>query len=416
MIVKAEIIAVGDELLYGQIVDTNSHWISQELDLIGVKVIHRTTVGDDREAMLASFRAAEQRADIVLITGGLGPTSDDLTKPLLAEYFNSPIILVPEALEDVRLFFEKRGRQLTELNSLQAHLPANCTYVRNEVGTAPGMWFVENGAVWMSMPGVPHEMKKLMTDFVLPELKKRFDLPVIYHKVLKTVGIGESWLASLISEWEKRLPEHIKLAYLPSLGEVKLRLTAIGRDHAQMASEVGEQIEKVLPLISQYLYGLDKESLPEVIGKLLKNKNKTLALAESCSGGYISHLITGIAGSSSYFNGSIVPYHNRFKVAALGVKEETLSTTGAVSEETVREMAKNVRQKFDADFGLSVSGIAGPSGGSEEKPVGTVWLACDFEGGTVTKKLQLSNERGINIQYTAVYALDLLRKCIIDKG
>src|SRR5690554_4297343 len=343
MIVKAEIIAVGDELLYGQIVDTNSHWISQELDLIGVKVIHRTTVGDDREAMLAAFRAAEQRADIVLITGGLGPTSDDLTKPLLAEYFNSSIILVPEALEDVRSFFSKRGRELTELNSLQAHLPANCTYVRNDVGTAPGMWFVENGAVWMSMPGVPHEMKKLMTDFVLPEIRRRFELPVIYHKVIKTVGIGESWLASLISDWEKNLPEQIKLAYLPSLGEVKLRLTAMGKEERRLAEEVAGQIEKVRRLIDQYIYRYDAESLQEAIGGLLRNKNKTVALAESCSGGYISHLITSIAGSSAYFKGAVIPYHNELKVSELGVQEDTLATVGAVSEETVKEMAINVR-------------------------------------------------------------------------
>jgi len=416
MIVKAEIIAIGDELLYGQIVDTNSHWISQELDLIGVKVVHRTTVGDNRESILSAFKAAEQRADIILITGGLGPTSDDLTKPLLAEYFNSSIELVPEALEDVRSFFSKRGRELTELNSLQAHLPANCTYVRNDVGTAPGMWFVENGAVWMSMPGVPHEMKKLMTDFVLPEIRRRFELPVIYHKVLKTVGIGESWPASPISDWEKGLPEHIKLAYLASLGEVKLRLTAVGKDPQKMADDVAEQTDKVSPLLSQYLYGFDKETLPEVVGRLLQNKNKTVALAESCSGGFISHMITAIPGSSSYFNGAVVPYHNQTKISVLGIREETLASYGAVSEETVKEMAKNVRKKFNADFGLSTSGIAGPSGGSLEKPVGTIWLACDFEGGVVTKKLQLSNDREVNIRYTAVYALDLLRKCIVDRG
>src|SRR5690606_18786376 len=267
MIVKAEILAVGDELLYGQIVDTNSHWISQELSRIGVKVVHRTTVGDDKEAMLAAFAAAEQRVDIVLITGGLGPTSDDLTKPMLAEYFGCSVELVPEALEDIRAFFAKRGRELTDINALQAYLPTQCTYVRNEVGTAPGMWFDERGVVWMSMPGVPHEMKKLMTDFVLPKLKERFELPVIYHKVIKTVGIGESWLASLISDWEENLPEHIKLAYLPSLGEVKLRLTAIGKEHARLAADIHTEIEKVKPLIDKYIYGFDGESLQEAIGR-----------------------------------------------------------------------------------------------------------------------------------------------------
>lgn len=416
MIIRAEILAIGDELLYGQIVDTNSHWISQELSRIGVKVVHRTTVGDDRDAMLAAFAAAEQRADIILITGGLGPTSDDLTKPLLAEYFGCSVQLVPEALEDVRAFFAKRGRELTDINALQAHLPTNCTYVRNEVGTAPGMWFDERGVVWMSMPGVPHEMKKLVTDFVLPKLKERFELPVIYHKVIKTVGIGESWLASLIAEWEKNLPEHIKLAYLPSLGEVKLRLTAIGKEERRLADDILTEVDKVKPLIDKYIYGFDAESLPDVIGRLLLNKNKTVALAESCSGGYISHLVTSVPGCSAYFNGAVIPYHNQFKVSQLDVREETLTMRGAVSEETVKEMARNVRRKYNSDFGLATSGIAGPGGGSEEKPVGTVWIACDFDGNTITKKLQLSNERDINIRYTAVFALDLLRQCILHHG
>lgn len=412
MIVTAEIISIGDEILYGQIIDTNSHWISQQLNLIGVKVVQRTTIGDNRRAILSAFKEAEERADIVLMTGGLGPTNDDLTKPLLAEYFNCDVELVPEALEDVRSFFARRGRELTELNSLQAHLPTVCTYVRNEVGTAPGMWFDERGVVWMSMPGVPYEMKKLMTDFVLPELKRRFEFPVIYHKLIKTVGIGESWLASLIKEWEESLPEHVKLAYLPSLGEVKLRLTAIGPEEERLVADVAEQIEKVQPLIARYVYGFDQESLSEAIGKLLKDKNKTLALAESCSGGYISHLITAVAGSSAYFQGSVVPYHNAFKTQELGVSEEILATQGAVSEETVKKMAQNVRKKFNADYGLSTTGIAGPSGGSEDKPVGTVWIACDYEGGTVAKKLHLAYERDLNIKHTAVSALNLLRSCI----
>lgn len=413
--IRAEIIAIGDELLYGQIVDTNSHWISQELDKIGVKVVFRTTVGDQRESILEAFKSAEQRADVVLITGGLGPTSDDLTKPLLAEYFNCSIEMVPEALEDVARFFTQRGRELTELNRLQAHLPTKCKYIRNEVGTAPGMWFEENSVIWMSMPGVPHEMEKLMADFVLPELKRRFDLPVIYHKLIRTVGIGESWLADSISAWEKNLPEHIKLAYLPSLGEVTLRLTAVGEDYGLLVSQVAEHIQKCLPLISTYIYGYDQDTLPEVVGRLLKNKNKTVALAESCSGGYISHLITGIAGSSAYFNGAIVPYHNAFKSSMLGVKESTLEQRGAVSEETVVEMAKNARGKFKADYSLSTSGIAGPSGGTAEKPVGTVWVACDYPGGTVTKKLQLSNDRNINIHRSAIAALDILRNCILNE-
>lgn len=413
--VKAEIIAIGDELLYGQVLDTNSHWISQELDKIGVRVVYRTTIGDDREVILDAFERAGKRAQIILITGGLGPTNDDLTKPLLAEYFNSKIELVPEALEDVRNFFQKRGRELTELNTLQAHLPTNCRYIRNEVGTAPGMWFQEEGAVWMSMPGVPHEMKRLMTYFVLPECMKIFDLPIIYHKLVKTVGIGESWLADLLKDWEKSLPESIKLAYLPSSGEVRLRLTAMGEDFGLLTNQVEEQICKLLPLIDTYVYGYDNDSLQEVVGTLLKQKNQTLALAESCTGGYLSHLITSIAGSSTYFNGAIVPYHNEYKISELEVKPSTLESNGAVSEETVMEMARNVRKKFKADYGLSTSGIAGPGGGTEDKPVGTVWLACDYQEGTVTKKLQLSSGRDLNIHLTSVSALNLLRNCLSEK-
>lgn len=412
--VKAEIIAIGDELLYGQVIDTNSHWISQELDKIGVKVVNRSTVGDDRISILEAFRISEQRANIILITGGLGPTNDDLTKPVLAEYFNCEVTLVPEALEDIRLFFEKRGKALTPINELQAHLPSKCTYIPNKAGTAPGMWFEENGTLWMSMPGVPHEMKKLMKAFVLPELKRRFELPVVYHKVIKTVGIGESWLADILKDWEKNLPDNIKLAYLPSLGEVKLRLTAFGEDLSSLVMQVAEQIEKSVPLIRPYVYGYDTETLQEAVGLLLKNKNKTVALAESCTGGYVSHLITSIAGSSAYFNGAVIPYHNQFKHTELGVKMGTLETKGAVSEETVKEMARNVREKFNADFGLSTSGIAGPSGGTAEKPVGTVWIACDHKGGTVTKKLQLTDDRTINIHLTAVSGLNLLRGCIVE--
>ncbi|UCS91536.1 competence/damage-inducible protein A [Echinicola marina] len=410
--ITAEIIAIGDELLYGQIMDTNSHWISKELDKIGVRVVRKTTVGDNEKDILHAFSSAEARADIVLITGGLGPTKDDLTKPLLAKYFQCDIIPVKNAIEDVRDFFTKRGRELTRLNELQGHLPSKCQYIKNERGTAPGMWFEENGTVWMSMPGVPHEMKHLMESFVLPKVQDIFPLPVIYHKVIKTVGIGESWLADLIHKWEDDLPEHIKLAYLPSLGQVKLRLTAFGTALDQLEKDVQIQIDKVTPFIQSYIYGYDQDELQNAIGRLLKTKGKTVALAESCTGGYISHLITSVAGSSEYFNGAIIPYHNQFKADLLGVKNSTLEAHGAVSEETVIEMSEMVRKKFKSDYGLASSGIAGPGGGSPEKPVGTVWIACASESGTVTQKLQLAHNRALNIQYSAIAVLSLLRKVI----
>jgi nicotinamide-nucleotide amidase len=413
--VKAEIIAIGDELLYGQIMDTNSHWISQELDAVGVRVVRKTTVGDNRTDILTAFEEASKRADLILITGGLGPTQDDLTKPLLAEYFGCDIVEVPEAVAAVSSYFLRRGREMTPLNILQGHLPSCCTYVPNPVGTAPGMWFEQKGCYWMSMPGVPHEMKKLVKDFVLPKLTEVFDLPVIYHKLVKTAGIGESWLADLIKDWENALPPHIRLAYLPSLGHVKLRLTAFGTNKEQLQQEVAAQIQAVLPLIEKYVYGYDEETLETAIGKLLKNAGKTLALAESCSGGYVSHLITTVPGSSAYFQGSVVPYNNAFKEQLLGVSPETLSTHGAVSEETVAAMAKGVRSLFHADYGLASSGIAGPDGGTEDKPVGTVWIACAGPEGVETRKLQLTQDRMLNIQLTGVAVLNLFRICFLPK-
>ncbi len=409
--VNAEIIAIGDELLYGQIMDTNSHWISQELDAVGVRVIRKTTVGDNRTDILTAFEEASKRADLILITGGLGPTQDDLTKPLLAEYFGCEIVEVPEAVAAVSAYFTRRGREMTLLNTLQGHLPTCCTYVPNEVGTAPGMWFEQKGCYWMSMPGVPHEMKKLVKDFVLPKLSQVFDLPVIYHKLIKTAGIGESWLADLIKDWENALPAHIRLAYLPSLGHVKLRLTAFGTDKKQLQQEVAAQIQVLLPQIEKYVYGYDEETLETALGKLLKNAGKTIALAESCSGGYVSHLITTVPGSSAYFQGAVVPYHNAFKERILGVKSETLSSHGAVSEATVAEMAEGVRDLFNADYGLASSGIAGPDGGTSDKPVGTVWIACAGPEGVETRKLQLTQDRMLNIQLTGVAVLNLFRTC-----
>ena len=411
--VNAEIIAIGDELLYGQIMDTNSHWISQELDAVGVRVVRKTTVGDNRTDILTAFEEASKRADLILITGGLGPTQDDLTKPLLAEYFGCEIVEVPEAVAAVSAYFTRRGREMTLLNTLQGHLPTCCTYVPNEVGTAPGMWFEQKGCYWMSMPGVPHEMKKLVKDFVLPKLSQVFELPVIYHKLIKTAGIGESWLADLIKDWENALPAHIRLAYLPSLGHVKLRLTAFGTNKEQLQQEVAAQIQVLLPQIEKYVYGYDEETLETALGKLLKNAGKTIALAESCSGGYVSHLITTVPGSSAYFQGAVVPYHNAFKERILGVKSETLSSHGAVSEATVAEMAEGVRQLFNADYGLASSGIAGPDGGTEDKPVGTVWIGCAGPEGVETRKLQLTQDRMLNIQLTGVAVLNLFRTCFL---
>lgn len=407
--VTAELLTIGDEILYGQIVDTNSQWMSTELSSMGIKVVRKTTVGDVEEDILKAFAEAEQRADIILITGGLGPTNDDLTKPCLARYFDCPVVMNEEALAEVTAFFKQRGRELTELNRLQATLPACCEKVTNVVGTAPGMWFHRNGKVFVSMPGVPHEMKKMMTDIVLPKIKATFKAPVIYHKMIRTIGIGESFLAEKISAWEGSLPPHIKLAYLPSLGEVKLRLTCYGDSLSTLQQEAEALTAQVHEKIAQYIYGYGNDPIEVVVGRTLKEKKLTLSVAESCTGGFLSHLITSVPGSSDYFIGSMIPYAYEIKMRQLGVKPETLEKHGAVSEPTIIEMANLVRAKFSTDIGVATSGIAGPGGATPDKPVGTVWIAYSDRHQTVAKKLQLSTERLLNIRMSSLAVLNLIR-------
>lgn len=407
--VLVEILAIGDELLYGQTIDTNSHWISEELDKVGFKVIRRTTIGDKEDQILTAFAEAEHHADIVLITGGLGPTSDDLTKPCLVKYFNCETAIHPEALAEVTEFFKRRGRELTEVNRQQAALPICCTKITNPTGTAPGMWFDKNGKVFVSMPGVPHEMKRMMLDMVIPKLKARFQTPALHHQMIRTVGIGESYLADKISAWEKSLPDHIKLAYLPSLGEVKLRLTGTGDSFDVLKQEMDTLVEKLKPLAEEYIYGYGETPLQVVIGNTLREKKLKLSIAESCTGGYLSHLITSVPGSSDYYLGSIIPYDYEIKMRQLGVRPETLEKYGAVSEPTIIEMANIVRSKFNADIGVATSGIAGPGGATPDKPVGTIWIAYSDKHKTVTKLLKLSQERLYNIQYSTTAALNLIR-------
>jgi nicotinamide-nucleotide amidase len=407
--ILAEILAIGDELLYGQTLDTNSHWMSGELDKAGIKTVRRTTVGDTEADILAAFSAAEQRANIILITGGLGPTSDDLTKPCLAKYFNCEIKIHEEALAEVTEFFKSRGRQLTETNRQQAALPVCCEKITNAIGTAPGMWFEKAGKVFVSMPGVPHEMKKMMLKTVIPKLQKTFDLPVILHRIIRTAGIGESFLADKLSGWEKSLSANMKLAFLPGLGEVKLRLTATGNSHEQLQQDTSACIENLKPLLGDYIYAYEDAELEQVIGQLLRERKLTLAIAESCTGGYLSHLITSVPGSSDYFMGSMIPYAYDIKMRQLGVKPEILERYGAVSEPTIIEMANIVRAKFNTDIGVATSGIAGPGGATPEKPVGTVWIAFSDKHQTVTRKLQLSKDRLINIKLAATAVLNLIR-------
>lgn len=412
--VRAEVITIGDEILFGQITDTNTAWIGTELTNIGIRVVRKTSVGDQADAILQSLHEAHQRADVIIITGGLGPTKDDITKKTLCTYFGVGMVRNETALALVTGFFEKRGREMTDLNRAQADLPANAVYIQNDWGTAPGMWFEHDQRVYVSLPGVPFEMKHLMANRILPKLTEHFKTPIIKHKMIRTVGIGESFLAERIEAWEDALSDHIKLAYLPSFGGVKLRLTATGDDNGQLDQELAEQVAKVMPLIQKNVYGFDNDELETVVGTLLTEKKLTLAAAESCTGGYLSAQITKVPGSSVYFWGSVVSYNNSVKIAQLGVKPETLDQYGAVSEETIRQMAEGVRKALGTHIGIATSGIAGPGGGTPDKPVGTVWIACATDQRTVTRLLKLGQYRDQNIQLTTTYLLNMLREEVLQ--
>ena len=408
--IKAEIITIGDEILYGQITDTNTQWISAELDKIGIKTVRKSSVGDTKEAILEIFSESSKRANLVIVTGGLGPTKDDITKKTFCKYFNSNLIDHPQAQIDVEAYFQKRNFILSETNKSQYQLPSNATYIQNTMGTAPGMWFDFEGVIYISMPGVPYEMKGLMTLSILPELQKHFKTPVIFHKVIRTIGIGESTLAEMIDVWEDSLPNNIKLAYLPSMGSVRLRLTGFGEDLELVEKQVEEEYKKVFPTINKFVYGYGSEELEEAVGKLLIKNNQTVSVAESCTGGYLGHLFTKVSGSSAYFMGGILSYDNSVKINQLGVKSETINTYGAVSEQTVIEMSENVRKLMGTTYGLATSGIAGPNGGTPDKPVGTIWIAVATEKETITKKLTLGGFREQNIHLTTINILNLLRK------
>jgi len=415
-IIRAEIITIGDEILFGQITDTNTQWIGAELTGIGIRPVRKTSVGDKKEDIISAFTEASQRVDVIIVTGGLGPTKDDITKHTFCEYFGSELKMNQDALALVTEFFAKRGRAMTELNIQQAALPDNCTYIPNLWGTAPGMWFEKEGVVYVSLPGVPYEMKSLMQFEILPRLQARFVLNIIQHKIVKTIGIGESFLAEKIAAWEDALPDHIKLAYLPHFGQVRLRLTGTGSDRELLDLQLREQVDLLVPQIAEHVYGYDTDELESVIGALLLKRGATVGTAESCTGGFLAHRLTSLPGSSAYFEGSVVSYSNFLKMKLLGVQEITLNTCGAVSEETVREMAEGARRALNTTYAIATTGIAGPDGGTPEKPVGTVWIACATPTETVTQLLKLSNARNINIELTSTYALNLLRKTILKSG
>ena len=417
MSVHASIITIGDELLIGQVVDTNSAFIAQQLNKNGFALKHRVAVGDVWDDIWNALDAESKLADIIIITGGLGPTADDITKPLLCQYFGGKMVLHQPTLEHVQYLFEqvfKRPGPLLERNRKQAEVPDVCTVLKNEKGTAPGMLFEKEGKLFFSLPGVPHEMQWLMLNQVLPVITQRFTPGVIEHRTLLTAGIGESSLAELIKDFEEALPAYIKLAYLPSYGMVRLRLTGTGNNKHVLDAELDALFTTLQQLTAAYLVTNEDIPLDLAIGKLLLQKNATIATAESCTGGYIAHLLSQHAGASAYYKGSIVSYANQVKQDVLQVTDETLNTVGAVSEETVIQMATHARTLLKTDYAIAVSGIMGPTGGTDTKPVGTVWVAVAGASKTATTLLQFRFDRLRNIQLTAINAINFARKFILE--
>jgi len=415
MQMQAEIITIGEELLIGQIVNTNAAWIAERLNEAGISVRQVSVVSDSENEILRILGEAYQRSELVIMTGGLGPTRDDVTKLALCRFFDTNLVLNDEVLEDVRTLFSRRNLGLTELNRQQAMVPEMAKIIRNQNGTAPGLWLEKEGRICVAIPGVPYEMKTMIEDHILPELKKRRKDRFIVHRTILTQGIGESFLSEIIAEWENSLPQFIKLAYLPSPGMVRLRLSASGSKEAELREALSGEEEKLLKLIPQYIWGFERETLEEVIGRLLKEKGLTVSTAESCTGGFLAQKITSVAGSSAYFRGSIVAYANELKTRFLWVNENLIKKHGAVSRNVVEAMAINGCQTMSSDFCVATSGIAGPTGGTPEKPVGSVWIAVAFGEKVTSKLLHLGDQRDRNIARASLAALALLREKILEK-
>ena len=417
--ITAEIISIGDELLIGQTINTNAGWMGEQLALIGVRAKRVLTISDDRTEILNALAAAT--CDVVLITGGLGPTKDDITKYTLCEFFGTRLVRNKEAEARVREIFMKLGRHpkdILDVNLAQADLPESCSVLPNERGTASGMWFERDGRVFVSMPGVPYEMRAIMRSGVLPRVQELFRPPTIVHRTILTTGLGESMLAKRIADWEDSLSaEGIKLAYLPSPGIVKLRLSTYAEADGPAATErVDRKARELSVLIPELIYGEGEDRLQQVVGRLLKERGQTLSLAESCTGGYVSHLITSIPGSSAYFTGGVVSYHNAVKMEELGIPSDMLELNGAVSQPVVEQMASGVRSALRTDWSVAYSGVAGPDGGTPEKPVGTVWIAVAGPDGVRSKLVNFPGTRDLVIERSALAGLNMLRKRLLKVG
>jgi len=413
---KAEIITIGDELLIGQVVDTNSVWIARECTLAGIEICRITSVPDSRHPILEALAHAGENADLVILTGGLGPTRDDRTKKVLCAFFDTRLVFHQPTFERIKERFKRRNITMTRLNRDQALLPEACTILPNNMGTAPGLWFEKDNTVFVSVPGVPYEMKHLISEQVLPRLRETGKTRAIYHRTVLTQGMAESTLAEKLEEWENTLPEGVRVAYLPSPMAVRLRLSMAGEDLQGLKRVVEEEIRKLMKLIPGYIFGYDEDKLAGVTGRMLAERKQTLAVAESCTGGYLSHLITSIPGSSVYFKGSVTAYANKIKQDLLGVRKESLETFGAVSRQVAEEMVAGVKDRFKVDYAVATTGIAGPGGGTPEKPVGTVWIAVAGCGKIYAYKYAFAgDERERNIIRSSQTALQLLRRMILQE-
>ncbi len=406
---KATVITIGDEILIGQIVDTNSAWIGRQFSALGVQLYEILSVGDSAWQIVNALNHAKATSQIVLLTGGLGPTKDDITKNTLVEYFNTELVLNEELWQKMKQIFEKRGMQVLEMNRSQAMIPKDSLLLPNLRGTAQGMWFEKDGVVFISMPGVPHEMKHLMETQVLPRLKQKFEFPRIVHHTVMTAGAGESVIANLLKDFEEQLPAYMKLAYLPNLGTLKLRLTAHGNGD-DVVTEAAHQLTKMKTALGSYFYADGEAGLETILGNLLLEQKATVSTAESCTGGYIAHLFTSVPGSSTYFEGGVVSYSYDVKEKLLGVKTSTLNQAGAVSEPCVLEMLQGLLSSTGTTYGIAVSGIAGPGGATPDKPVGTVWIAVGNQQQQVARKFQFFTSRAENIQVFSHAALNMLRQ------
>ncbi len=413
----ASIITIGDELLIGQVIDTNSSWIAQELNKIGVAVKHRVAVGDVWDDIWQAIDEESKITDIIIITGGLGPTADDITKPLLGKYFGGKMVVHQPTLDHVQYIFEHiLKRPMIERNAKQAEVPDNCIVLKNEKGTAPGMLFKKEGKIFVSLPGVPHEMKWIMTNHVLLMIPEMFDTGFIEHRTLLTAGIGESYLAEMIQSFEVALPAHIKLAYLPNFGMVRLRLSSWGTDKSFLINEINGFFDTLKVAVKDYLIIDEDVPIEVAVGKLLIDRKETVSTAESCTGGYIAHMLSIHPGSSAFFTGSIVSYANIIKEMMLSVSHVTLTTVGAVSEEAVVQMAKSVRKSMNTHYSIAVSGIMGPAGATNEKPTGLVWIAVASSNKVLAKSFNFRFDRRRNIELTTTNALNMLRGIIVDNS